>query len=194
MLADLIRKNRSYRRFHQSEQVAPETLTELIDLARLTASGANVQPLKYATSADAEVNARIFPHLKWAGYLTDWAGPAEGERPAAYVVLLWDTRVRPVQASYDPGIAAQTIMLGAAERGLGGCIIASIGKRELSAVLDLDPRFEILLVLALGKPAETVVIEEMGEGGDCKYWRDERQVHHVPKRRLEDIIVRRWPA
>lgn len=188
MLKDLVTKNRSYRRFHQDQAVGLETLREFVDLARLSASGANRQPLKFVLSCDPERNARIFPHLAWAGYLADWSGPEEGERPSGYIVILGDTDIRP-SFGVDHGIAAQSILLGATEKGFGGCIIASIKKDALRAALDIDPRYEILLVLALGKPKETVVVEPVGPDGDIKYWRDSQGVHHVPKRALDDIIV-----
>jgi len=189
MLRDIVVKNRSYRRFFQDVAIDHGTLVELVDLARLSASGANRQPLKYVLSSDAETNARIFPALAWAGYLTDWPGPAEGERPSAYIVILGDTGIAQ-SFGIDHGIAAQSILLGAAERGYGGCMIASIRKDALHEALGIPPRYEILLVLALGKPKELVVVEPVGPDGDIKYWRDTTQVHHVPKRALVDIILR----
>jgi len=188
VLKDLIVRNRSYRRFYQEVPIACETLRELVDLARLSASGANRQPLKYVVSCQPERNAQIFPNLKWAGYLPEWGGPAEGERPAGYVVILGDTAITQ-SFGIDHGIAAQSIMLGATEKGLGGCMIASINKEGLRQVLGIDPHYEILLVLALGKPKETVVIDPVGPEGDIKYWRDGEQVHHVPKRALAEILV-----
>jgi nitroreductase len=188
MIRELIVKNRSYRRFHQDEVVAVETLRELVDLARLSASGANLQPLKYVLSCDPEQNARIFAHLAWAAYLTDWPGPEEGERPSAYIIVLGDTEIRQ-SFGVDPGIAVQSMLLGATEKGLGGCIIASIQKEALREALGIAPRYEILLVLALGKPKETVVIDPVGPDGDIKYWRDSEGIHHVPKRALEEIVV-----
>jgi nitroreductase len=188
MFRDLVLKNRSYRRFYQGEPIALDTLRELVDLGRLSASGSNRQPLKYILSADPETNARIFSCLAWAGYLKDWDGPAEGERPSAYVVILGDTEIVK-SAGVDHGIAAQSIMLGAVEKGLGGCMIGSIQRAKLAQALDIDPRYEILLVLALGKPQETVVIDPVGPDGDTKYWRDEQSVHHVPKRALDEIIL-----
>jgi nitroreductase len=185
---DLITKNRSYRRFYQDENVSLETLRELVDLARLSASGANKQPLKYYLSADPQKNAIIFPTLAWAGYLKDWQGPEEGQRPCAYIIILGD---KTISQSFgcDHGIAAQSILLGATERGLGGCIIGSIRRNELSQLLDIPDYFEILLVIAVGKPKEKVVIEAMKTDGDYKYWRDEKDVHHVPKRSLDEIII-----
>ena len=187
MLKELVRKNRSYRRFHQEVAVEMETLKELVGLARLSASGSNRQPLKYILCCDPEVNAAIFPHLAWAGFLTDWGGPAEGERPAAYIIILNDTTIAKVPG-VDHGIAAQSMMLGAAERGLGGCMIGSIDKDGLRKALDIADQYEIVLVLALGKPAEEVVIEDVGPDGDIKYYRDDDDVHHVPKRTLEELI------
>ncbi len=185
---ELVLKTRSYRRFDQTAPVSLDTLRDLVDLARQTASGANVQPLKYVLSADAADNARIFAHTRWAGYLTDWPGPAEGERPAAYIVILGDTALRQDFAT-DLGIAAQTIMLAATERGLGGCMIASLDRDPLREALGIPEALKILLVLALGKPAETVVLEPVGPGGNIRYYRDRDGIHHVPKRALEQIII-----
>jgi nitroreductase len=188
MLRELVLKNRSYRRFHQEVPVDTQTLRELVDLARLSASGANKQPLKYALANDPETNAKVFPCLAWAGYLEDWPGPIEGERPSAYIAILGDTEISG-SFGVDWGIAAQSIMLGAAEKGLGGCMIASISKQELREALGIPERFKILLVLALGKPLEEVVIDPVGPDGSIKYWRDGEGVHHVPKRSLDDLIV-----
>ncbi len=191
MLEDLVRKNRSYRRFHQDVSVDLGTLRALVNLARLSASGSNLQPLKYILSCEPETNARIFPRTRWAGYLKDWPGPAEGERPVAYIVILGDTEIRE-PFGCDHGIAAQSIMLGAAERGLGGCMIGSIDKGGLRQVLDIPDHYEILLILALGKPKETVVLEEVGPEGDIRYYRDAEGVHHVPKRSLDELILREY--
>jgi nitroreductase len=189
MLRDLIVSNRSCRRFHQEVPIPCETLRELVDLARNSASGSNRQPLKYILSCDAQRNEVIFRNItSWAAFLTDWPGPQEGERPSAYIIMLCDTSISKT-AGIDPGIAAQSILLGAREKGFGGCIIGSIQRDQLREALNIDPRYEILYVLALGKPKETVVIEPMGPDGDYKYWRDAQGVHHVPKRSLDEIIV-----
>jgi nitroreductase len=188
MLKDLILKNRSFRRFHQDVPVALETLRELVELARFSASGSNRQPLKYILSCDPDVNAAVFPNLAWAGFLTNWGGPAEGERPAAYIVILNDQTIAKVPGA-DHGIAAQSMMLGAVERGLGGCMIGSIEKDELRKILNIPEQYEILLVLALGKPAEKVVLEDVGSDGSYRYYRDDADVHHVPKRKLEELII-----
>lgn len=185
---ELVAKNRSYRRFFQEVPVERKTLESLVDLARLSASAMNLQPLKYILSSDQQRNMLIFPCLGWAAYLKEWPGPVEGERPSAYIIMLGDIQVSRSYNS-DYGIAAQSILLGAIEQGLGGCMIATINKKELSAALHIDERFEVLLVLALGKPREKVIVEPLGKNGDVKYWRDSEQVHHVPKRALKDIII-----
>jgi nitroreductase len=187
-LRDLVVSNRSYRRFYEDVAIDCEVLKELVDLARLSASGANKQPLKYMLSCDAATNASIFPLLGWAGYLKDWPGPAEGERPSAYIILLGDTEISK-SFGCDHGIAAQSILLGARERGFGGCMMSSVQREGLREALDIPSRYEILLVIALGKPKETVVIEAVGPDGDIKYWRDDEGRHHVPKRALDDIII-----
>jgi nitroreductase len=188
MLKGLIEKNRSYRRFNQERSISRDTLVELVELARLSASGANIQPLKFILSAEAEKNEKIFECLAWAGYLKDWPGPAEGEKPSAYIIILGDTNIRKVFGC-DHGIAAQSILLGAVEKGLGGCMLASIQKEKLAYNLNISNEYEILLVIATGEPAEKVVIENAGPAGDIKYWRDENDVHHVPKRSIDELII-----
>jgi nitroreductase len=187
MFKDLVLKNRSYRRFYQEQPGPKKILKELVDMARLTPSAANLQPLKYLVYNDSKKNADIFTFLNWAGYLKDWPGPEEGERPAAYIIILGDQLISKT-INWDHGIAAQTIMLGAVEKDLGGCIIASFDKEKLHNILFLLPHLEILLVLALGKPKEVVKLEKVSKN-DIKYWRDKNLVHHVPKRTLNEVLL-----
>jgi len=188
MIRELIMNNRSYRRFDGKAALDERTLRELVELARYAGSGANLQPLKYMLSWQADRNAAIFEQLAWAGYLTDWPGPAANERPTGYIVILHDTRISKTPGC-DHGIAAQTIMLGAVEKGLGGCMIGSVNRAKLAEVLKLPSYLEISLVLALGKPVERVVLEDVKTDGSIKYYRDASQVHHVPKRALDELIV-----
>jgi nitroreductase len=188
MIKELVEKNRSYRRFYQEVRIERGTIEELIDLARLSSSGANLQSLKYIIACDEEKNNKIFPYLKWAGYLSDWDGPREGEKPSAYIVMLADKEIS-ANHFWDHGIACQSILLGAVERGLGGCMFGAIDKQGLTLALDLQEKYEILLVIALGKPKEQVVIEDLKDSKDIKYWRDENEIHHVPKRSLKDLIL-----
>jgi nitroreductase len=189
MIKDLVRKNRTCRRFYEDFKIEGNTLEELVDLARLSASAGNLQPLKYILSCEKEKNSLIFPTLAWASYFKDWwPGPGEGERPSAYIMMLADTEIN---KNYwcDPGIAAQSILLGATEKGLRGCIFASVKRNELRSTLKIDERYEILYVLAIGKPKEKVLLETVGPDGNIKYWRDSQGVHHVPKRTIQEIII-----
>ncbi len=188
LIEQIIRQNRSYRRFYQDYFIAKGNLKYFVNLARLSPSARNAQPLKYYISNDESSNQKIFECLKWAGYLKDWDGPEEGEKPSAYIIILND---KSIAENYycDHGIAAQSILLGAVEKGFGGCIIASIDREKLKKSLELPDQYEILLTLALGKPKESVLLEEVKEDGDIKYWRDKSMIHHVPKRKIEDIII-----
>jgi nitroreductase len=188
MLRDLIIKNRSYRRFDGLHGISRAELTQLVELARYSGTGANIQPLKFYLSYTKDKNELIFPLLGWAGYLKDWGGPIEDEKPTAYIIILGDKRIK-TNFGVDHGVAAQSIMLGATEKGLGGCMIASVMREDLCLALNLPEYLEILLVLALGKPVEDVILENVGEDGDIKYYRDIDERHHVPKRKLDELIV-----
>jgi len=188
MIEDLVRKTRSCRRFFEDHQITTDTLMNLVDLARLSASGGNLQPLKYILSNEKEKNEVIFPKLTWAGYLKDWDGPEKGERPSAYIVVLGDKSITE-NFGCDHGIASQNIMLGATNMGLGGCIIGFVNRKGLKKDFHIPDHFEILHVIALGKPKEKIVIDSVGSDGDIKYWRDKSEVHHVPKRPLKEIII-----
>ncbi len=183
----LIEKNRSYRRFFQEHEIEKQSLIELVELARLSPSAKNIQPLKFFLSNSQENNEKIFSCLKWAGYITDWDGPEEDEKPSAYIVILGDLNILNT-IKWDDSIAAHSILLGAVEKGLGGCMIASINKEKLKSLISFPENMEPLIVVAIGKPKEEVVIDSVKDG-DVKYWRDENQVHHVPKRSLDELIL-----
>lgn len=188
MLSDIVKKNRSYRRFYQDRTIDRSQLVELVELARFCPSGRNLQPLKFFISNNTLLNEKIFPTLAWAGYLKDWHGPINGEKPSAYIIILEDQKIS-YTTQWDQGIMAQTIMLGATEKGFGGCIIASVRKEELSSVLNLPEHLKVALVLALGYTKEEVRMDNLPNDGSIVYWRDSAEVHHVPKRSLEDLIV-----
>jgi nitroreductase len=190
MLKDIVRKNRSYRRFDNSAAIPMSTLEELVDLTTICPSAGNKQPLRFILSTSPKDNDAIFDCLKWAAYLKDWSGPAPTERPSAYIVMLntakdWDF------AKFDVGIMAQTMLLGAVEKGLGGCMVGAIDREKLRAHFDLAPELEISLVLALGKPAEEVRIVDVPADGSIKYYRDEAGTHYVPKRSRSELVLRK---
>ena len=186
-LRNLIVSTRCYRRFSQ-QTVARKTLEQMVDLARLSASARNLQPLKYFLSCDAETNAIIFSHLAWAGFLEGWGGPQEFERPTAYILVLGDKAIDESFAT-DAGIAAQSIRLGVTEIGLGSCVLGSIKRQELAQALKISAQYEIVLAIAIGKPGEQVTLEAVDEDGNTEYWRDDEGVHHVPKRSLAEILI-----
>ncbi|PXV96120.1 nitroreductase [Lachnotalea glycerini] len=188
MLHDLVMKSRSYRRFYENKEITIDELRCLVELARLSPSSANRQPLKYVLCNSREKNKEIFDTLAWAGYLKDWAGPAKGERPSAYIIMLRDKNIA-TGMTMDEGICAQSIFLGATELGFGGCFLGAVNRSKLSEVLNLTDNYEISIVIALGHPKEEVILEDIKEDNDIKYYRDEREVHHVPKRSLEELVI-----
>ena len=187
MIRDLIVKNRSYRRFCQNHIIEASLLEDIIDLARLSPSAANLQRLRFKISNEEEDNQKVFSCLSWAGYLKDWAGPEDGERPSAYIIIL-STEKDTAKVACDAGIACQSILLGAVESDLRGCIFGSVKKEELQKLLKISTKYSICYVIAFGKPKENIKLENV-EKNNIKYWRDENGTHHVPKRRLKDIII-----
>ena len=179
-IKDLLMRTRSYRRFNESRTLDERTLYQLVELTRLCPSSANRQPLKYAIYWEPDDCERIFPHLAWAAALPDWPGPAEGERPTGYILILGDTEISS-SFNVDPGIVAQSILLAATEEGLGGCLIGSIKRDALREELKIPSRYAILLAVALGEPAETVVLEDADSPTEINYWRDENDVHPRPE-------------
>lgn len=186
---EIVRKSRSYRRFYEEKEIPQLSLLKLVDNARLIPSAQNLQPLKYYI-VEYEQRNLVFPHLKWAGYLSDWDGPVEGERPSAYIIILSDKKISS-NVKWDHGIAAQTILLGAVSKEMGGCIIGSIDRPAISAALNISDDYTIELIIALGFPKENVIVKEIENGGDIKYYRDDEGNHYVPKRKLIDIILNR---
>lgn len=190
---ELVAQNRSRRKFDQSKQLDIADLVDLVDTVRLMPSGMNKQPLKYVLTTDPDQCAAVFPLLGWAGYLKDWKGPEEGERPTGYITILLDKDIADAP-NCDHGIACQTLMLAAVEKGLGGCIIGTINRKKLVDVLNIPEHCEVLLVLALGVPAEMVEIEPLPSDGKIEYWRTSDHTHHVPKRSTDELIVAQNPG
>ena len=185
MILDTAKKCRSYRRFDNGASISKELLCSFIECARYTPSGANMQKLRFAPFTDKSSCDKIFSTLKFAGYLKDWDGPAEAERPTAYIVICSESELNTLTA-IDLGICAQTIALAAAEQGVGACMFRSYNAEVVSSLLPdtMSPH----LVIAFGYPAETVIVEDMREG-DVKYYRDECDRHVVPKRTLDELII-----
>lgn len=187
--SELVAANRTRRRFDEQVAVSKEQLEYLVGLARLCPSTVNSQALRFKLVYTKEDCAKVFPNLVWAIALPEWGGPKAGERPSAYIVILCDRQLAK-EKPMDDGICAQTMMLGATELGLGGCIFGSVKREALAEALGIDTeRYKIDLVLALGKPVEQVVVTEVGADGNTKYYRDAAGTHYVPKRSLRELIV-----
>ena len=177
----LVRQNRSYRGFDESRKVDREELLRMVDCARLSASSVNLQPLKYYLAWEPEAVGRIQPLTGWARNLPEMTLPHKGMYPTAFIVICQDKSISDSLARFqkDVGIAAQTILLAAVEMEAGRV------KDALELPEDLAP----MLIVAIGKPAEEVVIREIEPGEPTPYYRDEQDVHYVPKRKLADIVI-----
>lgn len=189
---DLVLKSRSYRSYSPDHKVTEAQLRALAECARNCPSAVNKQYLRYrlcCTPADME---KVLPLTKWAGLLPDWQLPPVGHEPPAAIVICHDRTAAASEAAshWDVGITAQTMLLAATEMGLGGCMIGNFVKEKMQAALGLPEHLLPVLVLAVGKPDEEIILEPLTEeGGSTAYYRDADGRHHVPKRRLEDVIV-----
>ena len=187
---ELLKSDRTVRRFKGDVEVSREWLAQIVELARYCASGRNAQPLRYVVVDEKEMREKIYPLLKWAGYYKDWDGPEPGERPSAYLVQCLDTHYG-ADCLCDDGLQLQAMTLGLTTLGLGGCIIKAFDPVGLASVLHLDARYKPRYVLAVGVPAEEIRLENMdgSEEADFKYYRTPDGVHHVPKRPLSELIL-----
>jgi len=192
MFRNIVKNNRSYRKFQEGADVKMGTLEDLVDLARQSASGMNLQALKYILVTGKEKREQIYPNIKWAAYLKDRGGPKIGERPSSFIMVFKDESMKnsPV-AQIDLGIACQTILLGATEKGLGGCMIGAFNYEAIKSAFQIEDQYKLQLIIAIGKPNQNIIIDEIENDGDIKYWEDKDGNHHVPKRKLEDIIISR---
>jgi len=188
MISDLVYRNRSYRRFHEDKRISRGQLIDLIRVARYIPSAGNLQKLRYFLIDEQDKCNLIFPYLRWASYLKNWNGPASGERPAAYIIILVPVN-SPKMVAIDIGIAAQTILLSAVEYGFGGCMLASVDKEQVQNAFALPEEMEIALVIALGYPAETIVVQDVSDPDKIEYWRDDKGIHNVPKRKISELII-----
>ncbi len=186
---ELVRANRSCRRYDSSKKVSEEQLLRLVEMARLSPCGANRQALRFAVVCDEKRNSEIFENLAWAGYLKDWDGPVESERPTGYIVFGYsDEFGKPMPE--DVGIASQTIGLGARSEEMATCIFKAYKEEPIKEILGMKKEDGIVLVISVGYPVEDVVIDDIVIGEDIKYYRDENEVHHVPKIVKEDLLIK----
>lgn len=190
MIRDLVEKSRSYRVFDESYKLKRKDLVELIDLARFSPCGKNSQYLRFIPIYNEDILNKIYPYLTWAAYLKDWNGPTKGERPTGIILIVSKegTLTDPI-LSCDMGIASQSIMLGAVEKNLGGCMIRALNRKRITQILNLSKDYTIHIALAIGKPGQKIIIEDIYEDDDIKYWMDNDKTHHVPKIVINDLII-----
>ena len=188
---ELVLKNRSYRGYDETHRMTREELVELIDYARLTPSAMNGQPFCYYLAWEKEEVDKIQPLTKWGAALPQMTLPHEGKCPTGFIVICQNKEVSENLQQYrtDLGIVTQTMCLGATAKGLGCCMIGNFNGITLRDALGIDEQYMPLLVVAVGKPDETIVIREIEKGESTKYYRDDEDVHYVPKRKLEDILL-----
>ncbi len=191
MILDIVKANRSYRAYDQSRYITTEELESFVEMARLCPSSVNGQPLKYYLVNESKEVAVVQKMTKWAKALPELSLPPEGKCPTAFIVICQDLTLGESLARYqkDIGIVAQTMLLGAVEIGLGGCMIGNFNAGEVSKTLGLKENIAPVLIVAFGKPDETIILEDIEVGESNNYYRDEENIHHVPKRKLSDIII-----
>jgi nitroreductase len=183
---DAIVSRRSIRRFEQ-KRISTETLKKLVNAARLAPSAANLQPLEFFVVSDKKLGSEIFKTLSWAGYLKPKFIPKKTERPAAYIIIIGKNPKNNLWFIRDASIAAENIVLAAEGEGLGSCILLKIDKEKLRDIIKIPKEYKIDSLIALGYKAEEPVVEYI-KNDDVRYWLDEEDVLHVPKRKIKDII------
>jgi len=184
MIYEKITSRRTIRKYSQKD-VPDEILIRCVGAARLSPSAANHQPLKYIIVNDENLLRPVFSTLSWAGYLPDYQ-PNEEEMPRAYIVILLDKDISKNKGD-DAGIAAMSISMVAYDDGLGSCILGAVDRERLRKVLSVPNSLDIVLVVSLGYPAEKSLADKVVDG-DIKYWLDEEDVLHVPKRSFRDVV------
>lgn len=191
MIHDLVRKSRSYRGYNEDRKVTKEELTSLVECARLCPSSVNGQPFRYYIAWEKAEVDKIQSLTKWARALPDLTLPHPGMCPTAFIIICQDTNLGESLQRYqkDVGIVAQTMLLAATEMGLGGCMVGNFGAGSVKEALNFPDNLAPMLIVAIGEPAEEIVLTEIEEGGSTAYYRDEQDVHYVPKRKLEDIVL-----
>lgn len=188
---ELNKKNRSYRNYDESYTITRTQLEELITITRFCPSSVNMQPFKYYLSSEKKTNDIIQPLTRWARALQPMELPRKGHCPTGFIIICYDTEIGPGIERFwkDVGIVAQTILLGAVDMGFGGCMIGNFSPEKIAEALVLPSRLKPVLIVALGKPDEKIVLLDAAEHSDINYFRDENDIHYVPKRTLNELIV-----
>jgi nitroreductase len=184
-IINLIKTRRTIRRFSQ-EKLDRNLLVDFVEAARCAPAGANIQSLEYVIIDEPKVGADLFETLLWAGHVKPKRNPAPQHRPVAYIVVLTDTAIKD-NAVVDAAAAIENILIAAWSKGIGSCWLGAIDREKISRILNIDKKYKIDSVVALGKPAEKPVMED-ASGADTKYYLDDNDELHIPKRPLKKIL------
>jgi nitroreductase len=180
----LLQHNRSYRGYDANFKVREDQLRRIIEVATLCPSARNQQVLRFRPVLGDEA-ASMLKYIRLGGALPELHLPFAGSEPNAFIVICSSVE-ESKYVDIDLGIAAQSMLLQAVEIGLGGICIGAFDHEPLKELLGL--KYEPLLVLAIGRPAERIELKECGEGDNLTYYR-EGGVHYVPKIKVDDIIL-----
>jgi len=182
-----LRKRRTVRSF-KNEPISKDKLIKMIDCARLSPSGANLQSLKYMIITEEDVRKKLFPFIAYAGYTPEW-NPEFSESPTAFIAVFNDTKIRPNgdMAQCDCGIAMMSITLAAYEMGIDSCLLGAIKREEIVKVLGTDESYTLLYLVGLGVSNQENSYFDSNE--DVKYIMNEEKNFLVPKRPLEEVLL-----
>lgn len=183
-LARLLRHNRSYRGYDASFRVREDQLRKIIEVATLCPSARNQQVLRFRPVL-ADEAAKVLRHIRLGGALPELHLPFPCTEPNAFIVIC-STVEESKYVDVDLGIVAQSMLLQAVEMGLGGICIGAFDHKELREELSLP--HEPLLVLAIGRPAEKILLKECRAGDNLNYYRKDN-THYVPKITIDDLIL-----
>jgi nitroreductase len=183
----LVQKRRTIRRFSQ-EPIGLEQLKKLIGYARVAPAGNNIQAVEYIIVLNQETREKLFPLVKWAASLPQGKrAPKPGQEPTGYIIVLLNTKIKK-GADFDVGASVENILLGATNIGLAACWMGAIDRKIIGKLLDIPKFYDVKHVISLGYPGEESVVEEYKDS--FKYWKDEDKKMHVPKRSLDNIILK----
>ncbi|WP_072680941.1 nitroreductase family protein [Arcobacter sp. LA11] len=185
-LKTLIQDSRTTRRFKKDAIVNFEDLKEILDLARITSSAKNMQPIKYILVTNKDSVERLTQTAKWAAHLKDWE-QKEDEKPSAFILMLNDQMIDGFPM-FDAGASFTAISLAAKAKGLATCPMASIDKELCKELFVIPDCYDVMIGIAVGVGAENIKLVDTKKL-DTNYYRLEDETHCVPKRTLEQIIV-----
>jgi len=186
-IQELISGRRTIRKFLQ-KKIPENLLLSYVESARLSPSGANLQPLKYVIIQSKEKVSAVSKHVRWAGYLNGTYTPSKTEQPTAYIAVMKDNLISTSMAEFDAGAAIMTINLRAEADGIGCCIMGAIERESICQLMNTPDNLSLMYILALGYKGESPTYVDM-DGDDVKYFLTERRIT-VPKRKISDILTK----